>query len=97
MLAEIQVSPRPGGSAAQPYAHIEAAIAVIERSGLVYEVGAMGTTVEGPPEDVWALLRAVHESTLAAGAHGVTSHIKVGQGRGDAGPTITDLVSSFRA
>jgi len=97
MLAEIQVSPRPGGDAENPYAHVEAAIAVIEASGLTYEVGAMGTTVEGSPDEVWALLRAVHEATLRAGAVGVTSHVKVGQGADDAGPSIIDLVGKFRA
>ncbi|SDC74296.1 Uncharacterized conserved protein YqgV, UPF0045/DUF77 family [Sanguibacter gelidistatuariae] len=97
MLAEIQVSPRPGGNAENPYAHIEAAIAVIENAGLVYEVGAMGTTIEGTPEQVWTLLRAVHEATLKAGAAGVTSHIKVGQGADDDGPSIIDLVGKFRA
>ncbi|PFG35841.1 uncharacterized protein YqgV (UPF0045/DUF77 family) [Flavimobilis soli] len=97
MLAHIQVSPRPAGTADQPYAHIDPAIAVIQDSGLVHEVGAMGTTVQGSPDEVWALLRRVHEATLAAGARGVTSHIKVGQGADDDGPTIEDLVAKFRA
>ena len=96
MIAEIQVAPRPGGTAANCYEHVEAAIALIQESGLVYELGAMGTTVEGATDEVWALLRAVHEATLHAGADAVTSHIKVGQGRDDAGPTIGGLVSKFR-
>jgi len=97
MIAEIQVSPRPGGTAENPYAHIEAAIAVVEASGLTYEVGAMGTTVQGSPDAVWALLRTVHEAALASGADGVTSHVKLGQGAGDGGPSIADLVTKFRA
>lgn len=97
MLAHIQVSPRPAGTDSQPYAHIDPAIAVIQDSGLVHEVGAMGTTVQGAPDEVWDLLRRVHEATLAAGAEGVTSHIKVGQGVDDLGPTIADLVTKFRA
>lgn len=97
MLAHIQVSPRPAGTTTHQYAHVDAAIEVIRASGLVHEVGAMGTTVQGAPDDVWRLLREVHEATLAAGAAGVTSHIKVGQAAGDAGPTITDLVAKFRA
>ncbi len=97
MIAEIQVAPRPGGTTAQPYAHVDAAIAVIRDSGLTYEVGAMGTTLQGQPDEVWAVLRAVHEATLAAGADAVTSHVKVGQGADDAGPTIADLVTKHRA
>lgn len=96
MIAEIQVAPRPAGTTDQPYAHVDAAIAVLAASGLSYEVGAMGTTFEGSPDEVWAVLRAVHEATLAAGADAVTSHVKVGQGVDDAGPRIADLVTKHR-
>jgi uncharacterized protein YqgV (UPF0045/DUF77 family) len=60
-----------------PHAHVEAAIAVIQQSGLRYEVGALGTTLEGDADTVWATLRAAHEAMLAAGASAGLSHIKV--------------------
>ena len=44
LIAEIQVAPSPPGTADDPHAHVEAAIAVIAASGLPYEVGALGTT-----------------------------------------------------
>lgn len=97
MLAEIQVSPRPAGVPDAPYAHVDAAIAVIQASGLTYEVHALGTVVEGPPDRLWPLLRQVHEATLAAGAHASASVIKVSEGADDAGPRIADLVAKFRA
>ncbi|MFW2513256.1 thiamine-binding protein [Demequina sp. SO4-13] len=96
MIAEIQVLPRPVGTPDDRYAHVDAAIATIEASGLSYEVGAMGTTLEGSPDEVWALLRQVHESTLAAGAEGCMSMIKVSGGVGDAGPSVQDLVGKHR-
>ena len=96
MLAEIQVSPRPAGTPENRYAHVDAAIAVIQSSGLTYEVHALGTVVEGSPDEVWALLRRVHEAALAAGATSTASVIKVGQGAEDGGPTIADLVTTFR-
>lgn len=97
MLAEIQALPQPLGTEADHYAHVDAAIAVIEAAGLTYEVGALGTTVEGPPESVWPLLRAVHEATLAAGADGCVTVIKVAQAGGPGGdPTIAGLTGSFR-
>ena len=74
MIAEIQVLPTPSGTAAERYAHVVAAIAVIESSGLTYEVGALGTTIEGRPDDVWALLRQVHEACIAAGADRAVSY-----------------------
>jgi uncharacterized protein YqgV (UPF0045/DUF77 family) len=97
VLAQIQVSPRPSGTDEDRYAYVDAAIAVIQQSGLTYEVGAMGTTIEGTPEQLWPLLRRVHEATVAAGAHGVSSVIKVAQASADDGPRIADLVGKFRA
>ncbi|MFW7413526.1 thiamine-binding protein [Demequina sp. SO4-18] len=96
MIAEIQVLPRPVGTPDDRYAHVDAAIATVKASGLSYEVGAMGTTLEGSPDEVWALLRQVHESTLAAGAEGCMSMIKVSGGAGDSGPTVQDLVGKHR-
>lgn len=96
MIAEIQVLPRPIGTDTHPYAHVDAAIAVIAASGLAYEVGAMGTTIEGAPDAVWALLRHVHDATLAAGAEGCLSVIKVSGSADDAGPSVQDLVGKHR-
>ena len=97
MLAEIQVMPRPAGTAESAYAHVDAAIAVIQASGLTYEVHALGTIAQGSPDEIWALLRQVHEATLRAGAASTASVIKLSEGAADAGPTIADLVTKFRA
>jgi uncharacterized protein YqgV (UPF0045/DUF77 family) len=96
MIAEIQVLPRPIGTEHDRYAHVDAAIAAISRSGLIYEVGGMGTTIEGTPDQVWALLRAVHEATLIAGADGCLSVIKVSGTAADDGPSVQDLVGKHR-
>ena len=96
MIAEIQVLPRPSGTAEDRYAHVDAAIATVKASGLSYEVGAMGTTIEGTPDQVWGLLRAVHDATLAAGADGCLSVIKVSGGAADDGPSVQDLVGKHR-
>jgi uncharacterized protein YqgV (UPF0045/DUF77 family) len=77
VIAEIQVAPSPPGTAEDPHAHVEAAIAVIRASGLRAEVGALGTTLEGDADTVWATLRAAHEAMLAAGATTGISHVKV--------------------
>lgn len=97
MIAEIQVMPRPAGTAEDPHANVEAAIAVLAASGLHYEVGALGTTVEGPPDAVWAVLRAAHEATLGAGADFVISAIKLAEGARDDGPTMDRLTRKFRS
>ncbi|WP_457444342.1 thiamine-binding protein [Roseateles sp. P5_E4] len=96
MIAEIQVIPRPTGTADDRYKHVDAAIAVIQASGLHYEVHAMGTVVEGPPEKIWPLLQAVHEATLEAGAERTLSIIKVSGAAQAGGPRVDDLVRKFR-
>ncbi len=98
MIAEIQCLPNPSGNADNKYAHIEPAIAVIENCGLKYEVDALGTTVEGPPDEVWAVLRAVHEAAANAGADSVVSVIKLAEAApGREGATIESLTGKFRA
>ena len=77
IIAEIQVAPSPPGTPENPHAHVEAAIAVIAASGLGHEVGALGTTLEGPADRVWDTLRAAHEAMLLAGAAGGLSHVKI--------------------
>lgn len=96
MIAELQVLPRPAGTDDVPYANVHAAIDVLADSGLRYEVGALGTTLEGPPDAVWAALRAAHEATLAAGAEFVISVVKLAEGVDDAGPTMVGLTDRYR-
>lgn len=97
MLVEIQCLPSPAGSPRRPYAHVEAAIAEITAAGLTYEVGALGTTVEGPSEALWPLLRRVHEAGLHAGAEAVVSQIKVASHADDAtAPSLHELVDPHR-
>ena len=96
VLAEIQVIPRPAGTADDRYRHVDAAIAVIQASGLRYEVHGLGTVVEGPPEKIWPLLQAVHQATLEAGAERTLSIIKVSSGAAAGGPRVEDLVRKFR-
>jgi uncharacterized protein YqgV (UPF0045/DUF77 family) len=92
VIAEIQVAPSPPGTAENPHAHVEAAIGVIQASGLRYEVGALGTTLEGDEEQVWATLRAAHEAMIAAGAEAGLSHVKIAS----VNRTMDSLTSKFR-
>jgi uncharacterized protein YqgV (UPF0045/DUF77 family) len=97
MIVEIQVVPDPSGDPDQPYRHVDAAIAVIATSGLPYEVGALGTTIEGPAERVWPLLRAVHEACLASGARRVLTYVKLADWADEVtAPTAADLTSKHR-
>ena len=44
VLVEIQCLPSPAGTPDDPHANVERAIAEIQHSGLIYEVGALGAT-----------------------------------------------------
>lgn len=96
MIAEIQVIPRPAGTADDRYKHVDAAIAVILASGLRYEVHGMGTVIEGPADKVWPLLQAVHQATLESGSERTLSIIKVSGSLQAGGPRVEDLVRKFR-
>jgi uncharacterized protein YqgV (UPF0045/DUF77 family) len=55
-------------------------------------VGALGTTLEGDADAVWATLRAAHEAMVAAGATGGISHVKVAT----VNRTMDSLTAKFR-
>ncbi len=98
MLVEIQVLPTPTGAPPDTYSHVDAAIAAIAASGARYEVGALGTTIEGTADQVWPVLRAAHEASLAAGADQVVTVIKVAEtSGGDERLTIDGLTARHRA
>ena len=96
MIVEIECLPTPPGTDASPYAHVEAAIAVIQDSGLKYEVSPLGTTFEGEPDATWPVVRNVHEACLAAGARSVVTIIKAFESSRSDGPTMSSLTSKFR-
>ncbi|MCZ2827052.1 MULTISPECIES: thiamine-binding protein [unclassified Modestobacter] len=92
VIAEIQVAPSPPGTPDDPHAFVEAAIRVIQASGLRSEVGALGTTLEGDADTVWATLRAAHEAMIAAGAKAGISHVKIAS----VDRTMDSLTHKFR-
>lgn len=98
MIVEIECLANPPGTAANRYAHVEAAIAVVQGSGLRYDVGPLGTTFEGEPDRAWEVTRRVHEACLAAGASSVVTIIKVAQSADPAtAATMASLTGKFRA
>jgi uncharacterized protein YqgV (UPF0045/DUF77 family) len=97
VILEIQCLPSPIGVDDDPYRHVDAAIAVIAATGLRYEVGALGTTVEGTADELWPLARRVHEACLASGAFSVVSVLKFSQSAvADDAATIDSLTGKFR-
>lgn len=96
MIVEIEVLPRPTGVEGDRYRHVEAAIAAIGKTGVTYEVGALGTTFEAPADQAWNVARGAHDACLASGAESVITVIKLAQAANDTGPSMADLVAPFR-
>jgi uncharacterized protein YqgV (UPF0045/DUF77 family) len=86
----------PGGLADQAatYAAVDAAIAVVARSGLRYLVGPMETTIEGPYDAVMGVVKDAQDAVLAAGASHAFTYIKVDYN--PQGSTIDEKVAKYR-
>lgn len=91
VVAEFSVIPLVEGSL-RPY--VRTAVAEVEKSGLKYEVGAMGTTIEGTLDDVIEVAKNAHLAVLAAGAGRVVTSIKIDDRGG--GLTIEGKLEGFR-
>jgi uncharacterized protein (TIGR00106 family) len=80
MLAEISVYPLDkGGSGLSRY--VAGSIKIIKDSGLAYEMHALGTLVEGPPDAVFDLIRLLH-ADMAQHSDRVAMNIKIDDKKG---------------
>lgn len=86
----------PGGLAelADTYAAVDAAIAVVQRSGLRYVVGPMETTIEGPYDEIMRVIKDAQDAVLAAGASRLITYIKIDYNPD--GSTIDQKVAKYR-
>jgi uncharacterized protein (TIGR00106 family) len=83
MLAEISVFPLDkGGSGLSEY--VSQSIKIIRESGLDYEMHALGTLVEGPGDEVFTLIRKLHEN-MASQSDRVMMNIKIDDRKGVSG------------
>lgn len=95
MIMQIQVVPDPAGTPEDPYRVIDRAIAQIIESGLTYEVGPLGTTVQGPADAIWALARRVHDATKDAATRRAMTLIKLYEVP-ESEVSMNDLTAPFR-
>lgn len=84
VVAEIFITPLGTGEATIRE-FIRALLPLVERSGLAHQLTAMGTLVEGPLDDVLALVRALHTATfdLHTGTDRVVTHLRLDERRGE--------------
>jgi uncharacterized protein (TIGR00106 family) len=53
------------------------ALEVVRESGLHFELTAMGTIISGDLDEIWGVLRKVHESCFTLGAPRVLTQIRI--------------------
>jgi len=73
---------------------VDEAIAVVAASGVKYEVGPMETTMEGEPDQLWAIIREAQDACVKAGASRVMTYIKMDYNPG--WTTIDEKIQKYR-
>ncbi len=89
-LVSIQIIPKLEDSSAS-YSYVDAAIAVIQESGVKYEVNPLETTMEGELSELLKIVQTMNEKMISMGAINVISQVKiVYQPTGIKGETLTE-------
>lgn len=78
-----------------PYEWVDEAIAVIQRSGIRYEVGPFTTILEGTYQEIMNVIHAVNEHLVTKGCKEWISNIQL-QVRNDGDITGDEKTTKFR-
>lgn len=78
-----------------PYPVVDKAIAAIQASGIHYEVGPLGTVLEGTLDDCLAVVKAAHAACFEAGVQRALTYVTISDAVG--GSTIDDKMEKYRA
>ena len=75
-VVEISVAPL-GTSTTGVSSYVAACVELVAASGLAYQLTPMGTIIEGDIDEIFALLRKMHEGPFGKGAERVSTLIKI--------------------
>jgi len=91
-IVEISVVPLgvPGTSLS---AHVAEVIKVVRESPLSYELTAMGTIISGDLDEIWKVLRKMHESCFGSDVNRVLTQIKIDDRRDRVGSPQQKVLS----
>ncbi len=92
--ASFQVVPT-GVPAELIYPLVDKALDVVAASGLIYEVGALETTLEGPYKKVMDTIEKAHQAVVNAGAPDVLVFIKL-QLKAEGDVNIQEKIAKWR-
>ncbi len=91
VVAEFSVTPVVGDNL-RPY--VDAAIEVVKKSGLNYEVDAMSTTIEGELDQVMDVVKRAHRAVMGMGAGRVLTELRIDER--DTGVSIEEELEGYR-
>jgi len=75
-LVSIQIIPKtPNGEDVIPY--VDAAIAIIDESGVPYQVSPLETTMEGNLTDLLGIVQKMNERMVELGSLSIISQVKI--------------------
>lgn len=92
-VAEFSVSPTGKGVSVSEY--VARCLDLVDRSGLAYRLNPMGTVVEGPFDEVMALIARCHKA-VAADCERVSTVIKIDDRKGATGQIDAKVASVER-
>lgn len=90
LLAELSIWPMDKGESVGPY--VARALDVIDRSGLPYKLGPLGTCIEGEWAEVMSVIQKCYEA-LAKDSNRVTCTIKCDWRKGQSGRLASKVES----
>jgi uncharacterized protein (TIGR00106 family) len=90
LLAEVSIWPMDKGESVGPY--VAKALDVIDRSGLPYKLGPLGTCIEGEWHEVMAVIEQCYEA-LAADCNRIACTVKMDWRKGQSGRLETKVAS----
>jgi uncharacterized protein (TIGR00106 family) len=95
-IAAVSLSPLGIGISVSEY--VAVAVRVLEAQDRVrWQLDSMFTTLEGEPDDLFAVIREMQEAIFAAGAQRVGTVIKMDDRRDRADVSMEEKVASVRA
>lgn len=81
-IAEFSVA--PSGKSTGMSVYVARCLDLVDRSGLPYRLGPMGTVVEGPLDEILALVAACHKA-VARDCDRVSTYLKIDDRKGAKG------------
>ena len=78
-----------------PYEWVDEAIAIIEQSGIKYEVGAFATVMEGKYDEVMKVINDVNDSLYSRSCNEWISHLQI-QIRSNGDMTADEKTEKFK-